>query len=75
MAKRFIQTRDLPKTLWCNDSKVMSLPAMLVEQWVKLLKVNGNYSPPEKSKKTVDSFFDEKIFFSYDPMIFTQRAH
>jgi len=41
MAKRFIQTRDLPKTLWCNDSKVMFLPAMLVDQWKKLLEVNN----------------------------------
>jgi len=41
MTKRFIQTKDLPKTLWCDDSKVMSLPAMLVDQWKKLLEANN----------------------------------
>jgi len=52
MTKRFIQTKDLPKTLWCDDSGVMTLPAMLVERWKELLTENNlEEKASEKAEK------------------------
>jgi hypothetical protein len=41
MAERFIKTEDLPKSLWCQEKKVMNLPEMLVSQWRTLLEKNN----------------------------------
>ena len=70
--------------LWCNGNPSKFLQGHNVfgsDNVISLLYdvfciLVSNYSLPlQKSKKTVDRFFDEKIFFSYDLMIFTQRVH
>ena len=38
MTERFIKTEDLPRSLWCQEKKVMNLPEMLVSQWITLLE-------------------------------------
>ncbi len=38
--ERFIQKYDIPSSLWCNKTKIMSLPPLLIEHWKKLLVAN-----------------------------------
>ena len=40
MTKRLIQKEDLPQSLWCENTKVMSLPLLLVNLWKDLLAKN-----------------------------------
>jgi len=47
--ERFIQKSDLPSSLWCNKSKIMSLPPLLVEHWKSLLVNNELYNLAKKS--------------------------
>jgi hypothetical protein len=54
MTKRFIQIDDLPKTLWCKNTKLLFLPPMLVDSWKSLLLKNGL---EEMAKTKVDESF------------------